>query len=110
MPSAPLRFCLGKRCPARVPHGYCEKCQPTRAEQKAPTDPRYGTQRWRRYSRARLADHPWCALCPELATVTDHIQPVSEAPDRFWDESNHRSLCHACNRTAYVKHQQQIPV
>lgn len=104
--TAPLRVCAAPRCGTLVPSGYCPQHQHLPAEQRQPTDARYGTQRWRRYSRERLAQHPWCALCPELAKVTDHIVPVSEAPDRFWDESNHRSLCHACNRTAHVRHQQ----
>jgi 5-methylcytosine-specific restriction endonuclease McrA len=30
--------------------------------------------------------------------VTDHIQPVKTHPELFWEPSNHRSLCHACNR------------
>lgn len=95
--SAPLRFCAAPRCSARVPRGYCPTHQPTRLETRRPTDPRYGSQQWRRYSRQRLADYPYCVVCDQLAEVTDHIVPVTEAPDRFDDPVNHRSLCRRCN-------------
>ena len=95
---APLRFCARARCGNRVVSGYCPTHQPTRQEQRRPTDPRYGTQQWRRYSLQRLAEHPFCVLCGQLAKVTDHIVPVVDAPHRFDDPTNHRSLCFACNR------------
>lgn len=104
MPTAPLRFCAKPRCPARVPYGYCPAHQPTRAEIHRPLDPRYGTQQWRRYSKQRLAEHPFCVLCPAMAEVTDHIVPVDKAPERFFDESNHRSLCKRCNGREAGRH------
>lgn len=91
---------MGSGCSVRVKSGYCAACQPPRLALRAPTDPRYGTQRWRRYSKQRLAEHPFCELCGLLAQVTDHKRPVIEAPELFWDDANHRSLCHSCNRTA----------
>jgi hypothetical protein len=102
----PLRVCAFPRCPVRVPRGYCAAHQPTRAESRRPTDPRYGTMQWRRYSRQRLSEHPWCERpgCDELATCTHHVEPVSVAPDRFWDESNHISACRRCNRQAEADH------
>lgn len=98
---APLRVCSFSGCYRLVPRGYCEK---HRLNQRQPTDPRYGTNRWRLYSRQRLLEHPWCVLCHSLAQVTDHIVPVTEAPERFFDPDNHRSLCRACNRHAELEH------
>jgi 5-methylcytosine-specific restriction protein A len=56
------------------------------------------TNDWLRYSQARLARFPFCAVCGHLATVTDHIQSARAYPGLFWDESNHQSLCGPCNR------------
>jgi 5-methylcytosine-specific restriction endonuclease McrA len=106
MPDATLRFCRTRTppCPNKLRGtGYCPDCQKAHGAAKRFTlDPRYGTQRWRRYSRNRLAQHPWCAECHTLLMpgdgVTDHIIPVVERPDLFWDEHNHRSLCHGCNK------------
>jgi 5-methylcytosine-specific restriction endonuclease McrA len=110
MANARLRYCLTPHCTTKVEAGFCPTCRPTKAAQRFPTDPRYGTQQWRRYSQQRRHDHPFCALCGVLAAgsdgprqprgVTDHIVPVIEAPDRFWDETNHRTLCTRCNRQA----------
>lgn len=99
MPDAPKRFCSAPRCPNRVVSGRCERHQRTRHEARRPTDPRYGSQRWRYLSLYRLAEHPFCELCGQLGEVTDHIVPVTEAPERFWDETNHRTLCRRCNRS-----------
>ncbi len=57
------------------------------------------TWRWRKYSKRRLQEHPWCVHCEQegiagLAHETDHIEPVSGPDDpRFWDPENHQSLC-----------------
>lgn len=53
---------------------------------------------WRRYSKRRLALHPWCVECvkegkPGLATVTDHIVPHRGDRVLFLDPNNHQSLC-----------------
>jgi len=108
MPMAPLRVCAAPRCPNRVRKGYCAVHQRPRAEIRRPTDPRYGTQAWRVYSRQRLAEHPFCALCGVLAELTDHIVPVVEAPERFDDPTNHRSLCRRCNRNERVRRDREL--
>jgi 5-methylcytosine-specific restriction endonuclease McrA len=107
MDSRPLRVCATPRCGTPVPKGYCLRCRPTHREHSRPTDPRYGTMQWRRYSAQRKQEHPFCERCGLLAAgpdtngrsrgVTDHIVPVVEAPDRFDDPTNHRTLCIACN-------------
>lgn len=112
MPSKPSRLC--PRC-QRVVCGPCAFCRrvaaesPERKEAARQYDERRGTaaergydRRWSAYSRARLAQHPLCASCERMgrlvaAEVTGHIVPSWAAPDRFWDETNHESLCYACN-------------
>jgi 5-methylcytosine-specific restriction endonuclease McrA len=91
-----MPVCLTPGCPNLVPRGRCATCAPHRA--KPATDSRYGSQRWRDYTRNRLAQFPFCHWCGKLARVTDHIEPVAVAPHRFWDESNHVSACWSCNR------------
>jgi 5-methylcytosine-specific restriction protein A len=60
-------------------------------------DKRYDTTRWRWMRREGLKREPFCCECGklgklEVATVRDHIVPVSLGGD-FWSESNHQSLC-----------------
>lgn len=44
-----------------------------------------------------LRRHPHCAACGVTATDVDHVVSVREAPGRRLDETNLRSLCHACH-------------
>ena len=83
-----------------MPYGRCQACRGKQRQVQRSDDRRYHTQRWRKYSRQRLAQHPWCVLCTErtLAAVTDHVKPTWSHPELFWDEANHQSLCVACNR------------
>ena len=58
----------------------------------------YNGERWRRVSRAFLADNPLCAACAKEgrtvpADVTDHILPARWFPERAWDEANFQPLC-----------------
>lgn len=58
-----------------------------------------------RYQKARLgflAKNPLCKLCldrgiTEPATELDHVIPVSENPDGFWDRKNWQGLCRPCH-------------
>jgi 5-methylcytosine-specific restriction enzyme A len=98
MPSAPIGFCPEPGCTERS-HGPCRKCRQKRGELRRLTmDKRYGTQRWRRYSQERIAQHPFCVDCRQLAEVTDHVLPVRTHPHLFWEPSNHASRCQACNK------------
>lgn len=63
------------------------------------------SNRWLRYSKARLRANPFCVRCvreghPSFASVTDHIKPhAGEQDPLFWDQTNHQSLCqHHHNR------------
>ena len=62
---------------------------------------------WSLYSKARLKKHRLCVYCLKEgittpATVTDHIQPMSQGGSE-WDESNHQSLCIAHHNSKTAK-------
>jgi 5-methylcytosine-specific restriction protein A len=91
MPSAPLRYCMG-RCGQAVPRGYCVACQPQRD-----AGVHYGRQ-WGKVRKPYLAEHPFCVECERqgvttLATDVDHIVPHRGQASRFWDVSNYQALC-----------------
>lgn len=49
-----------------------------------------------------LTRFPLCASCHEkglvvLAKELDHIKPVEQDPELFWDESNWQGLCVECH-------------
>jgi 5-methylcytosine-specific restriction endonuclease McrA len=100
----PRQVCRQHGCATLVDRGFCAQHQPARLALRQPTDRRYGTMAWRRYSRQRLAEHPWCARCDQLAELTHHRVPVVEAPERFADPTNHESACRRCNRQAEADH------
>ena len=65
----------------------------------------YDLRRWRRQSRAFLAQHPLCQ-CPRCdegrmrvcaATVVDHRKAHGGDPALFWDQSNWQALAKACH-------------
>ena len=110
MPSAILRFCATPGCPRRVPHGHCAAHRQAKERLRGTRQERGYTNEWLRYSKARLARHPWCVGYPAgihairtLADVTDHILSARQRPDLFWDETNHQSLCGNCNRTKAIE-------
>lgn len=71
-------------------------------------DKRYSSPRWKGYRKTFLKENRLCVLCKEadkitVATVVDHIIPVSKGGD-FWDPDNHQALCKGCNsRKAHKK-------
>lgn len=93
-----MRPCATSGCPVLVGHGHCEVHRRQREQRRGTRTQRGYDNRWLRYSQRRLLSHPFCVVCGRLAEVTDHIIAARRAPDRFWDESNHQSLCGACNR------------
>lgn len=99
MPNPLQRFCPGSpTCPHRVSAQQpCPVHGTVARNSRRPTDPRYGSERWKQYSLRRRADHPFCVDCGRLADVTDHILSVRTHPELFWDESNHASRCTRCN-------------
>ncbi len=61
--------------------------------------------RWRRLSRAYLAEHPLCvgyprdvhAGLPAVAYVTDHVLSVRTHPEQQWAVGNLQPLCRDCH-------------
>lgn len=69
--------------------------------------------RWQRYRISFLSRYPYCGQSPnqereqsfgclhrgvvKAATVIDHITPGADAPNLFWDQANHQSLCRNCH-------------
>lgn len=109
MATAAVPFCPAPGCSVRC-HGLCAV---HRGERQRRIDARRGTRHargytnaWLRYSKRRLAEHPWCVGYPTgvhgsigaLATCTDHIRSAATHPDLFWDPSNHQSMCADCNK------------
>lgn len=104
-----MAICPEPSCPAITPGGPCDQHRKERSrlkeQHRGSARQRGYSSRWDAYSKARLAKHPWCVGFPHgyhgtervLATVTNHIVPVSRSPERFWDEANHESLCTSCN-------------
>ena len=105
-----MKFCPAPGCRVKLQAGRCEIHTSERqkrhdaARRDQAHRAQYRTERWKRYSLRRLAEFPLCVLCEsqgilKLAEVTDHVKPASLYPERFWEASNHQSLCAACNRT-----------
>lgn len=103
MPNAALRFCSTPGCSARVPRGHCKAHRQAQERIRGTRQERGYTDQWVRYSRHRLAQHPWCVGYPTphevatLATVTDHRLNAKDHPELFWAEANHQSLCATCH-------------
>jgi 5-methylcytosine-specific restriction endonuclease McrA len=59
---------------------------------------------WRKVRATHLRSHPFCSHpgCSALAIDVDHIEPISEHPERRLDPTNLRSFCrpHHSQRTA----------
>jgi 5-methylcytosine-specific restriction protein A len=63
------------------------------------------THRWKRFAKSFLAQNPLCLHCEQrnrttLATLVDHIVPVSEAGEadpNFYRNGNHQPLCRRCH-------------
>jgi 5-methylcytosine-specific restriction endonuclease McrA len=109
---APLHPC--GRC-GRLIRESCERCSRTRSAHV-----RGYTKRWQHYRRWWLSVHPCCgdrsdglpltgdsacraaglsnAGTSTRALHVDHIEPVRGADDaRFYDETNHQTLCRRCH-------------
>jgi 5-methylcytosine-specific restriction protein A len=106
-PWSPLKACAAPGCPNRVVKGRCPQHSKQAArledERRGSRHERGYDNRWAKYSKARLQQHPLCAdpfhVHDELgafAECTDHVVPAWAGGD-FWDPENHQSLCKACN-------------
>ncbi|KKK69090.1 hypothetical protein LCGC14_2937510 [marine sediment metagenome] len=103
MPKKPKHYCRELRCPNLADSGesYCLDHQRQRNRdfnKTRPTSAERGYNRaWQVYRAWYLKRHRLCVVCSKegktvIATIVDHIIPVSKGGD-FWDESNHQSMC-----------------
>ena len=56
----------------------------------------YNSTKWRRFSKRNLAKNPFCAICQNIATDSDHIERWQEGGDKF-NPDNIQSLCKKCH-------------
>lgn len=67
-------------------------------EKNRPSSTRRGYDwRWRNYRKSYLRRNPICAVCGSPATIVDHIEDHKGSSAKFWDKSNHQSLCKPCH-------------
>lgn len=50
-----------------------------------------------------MREEPICwlafpGICTKISQTADHVVPVKQRPDLAMVRSNHRGVCHACNR------------
>jgi 5-methylcytosine-specific restriction protein A len=113
-PVAPRKPCRAPGCKELVTGSYCGKHECKKeAEvkvQRIKYDKERGTSasrgysyRWTKYSLQYRKNHPLCVMCEAkgkltLAECVDHIEAVEDKDDpKFWDASNHQSLCNTCH-------------
>lgn len=103
--------CTAPGCPNRsLGRGRCAVHQQQQARLRAQTPEQrfYRTARWRKERIAFLAEHPFCACgCGGLATVVDHIKPLSEGGLDDW--SNYEGMTKDCHnaKTAREMHRRR---
>jgi 5-methylcytosine-specific restriction protein A len=71
-------------------------------EQRGSTVQRGYDSTWRKLRAWFLKQNPLCWFCAQngrvtAASVVDHIEPISMAPDRRLDHANLRSSCKPCH-------------
>lgn len=99
MPVKPASPCSQPGCPARaVTHGRCQAHQRQREQARGSAAARGYDARWRRESKAYLAEHPYCVDCLAegryvLATEVHHTTPHKGNQAVFWDKSKWAGCC-----------------
>lgn len=59
--------------------------------------------RWTRWRRRWLVQHPSCAMCGLAGEEVHHIVPRAEAPERTFDWSNFQTLCRKCHKDIHLR-------
>ena len=87
-----------------VRHGRCleHARQADRERRKQAGHSLYDDKRWRSESKQFRANQN-CADCGRPAECTDHREAHKGNAARFWDRSNWRPLCLACNSRKGIK-------
>mgnify|MGYP001609634601 CR=1 FL=1 len=100
------RPCTTPGCPALVvvPARTCTQHEHRKRSPlpKAPSNPIYGTGRWKAARLAFLRLHPYCVECGQPATIVDHVVPHKGDAGLFWASTNWQPLCvsHHSTKTA----------
>ena len=98
MPNRPLRPCTQAGCPNPVMrYGRCHLHQRERPSAAA----RGYDARWKRLSKAILAEEPRCAGCGRPATLVDHIVPLNDGGTN--ERSNLQPLCARCHNAKTMR-------
>lgn len=95
----PIRLCLEPGCP--YPSKYRGRCASHAASRDRETHPNkaiYNSVKWVFTRRRQLFEEPLCAVCGEIATDVDHINPIA-AGGGIWAPINLQSLCRSCHAT-----------
>jgi 5-methylcytosine-specific restriction enzyme A len=112
-----MRPCPVPGCPELTRGGRCAKHRTEQArawdEERGSSNKRGYTGRWQHYRALWLRKHPLCgdrlnarsgehSRCRSegravAATDVDHIVPHRGDQGRFWDPTNHQSLCRTCH-------------
>ena len=74
----------------------------------SPQDKRYWSYAWRRARIGFLGKHPTCVVCERLATVVDHIHPVTQGGE-FWDRNNWQPMCEPCHNAKSSSERRKRP-
>jgi len=95
-------ICNYPRCRRITTGKYCEEHSYKPPERKAGRDKFLDTAAWRKLSKLKLNETPWCELCmaegkTKPAIDVDHIKSREDHPNLSLDYANLQSLCGACH-------------
>lgn len=58
----------------------------------------YHSREWKRVRGLQLYKHPFCSMCPNPATIADHIVEIEDGGAKL-SLSNLQSFCSSCHNT-----------
>lgn len=90
--------CSYPSCPNLANGRFCEEHKGYEDRNRGSASQRGYDNRWRKYRKSFLEQHPLCVTCERegditVATVVDHIIPHKGDQVLFWDWENHQALC-----------------
>jgi len=101
MPEGAHQECRHPRCSAyAVAEGFCSAHRYYLRERIAGPKGSNLTTHNKRFMwmrRAFMSQHPFCAVCSDVASVLDHITPHRGNRNLFWDQTNWQALCKPCH-------------
>ncbi len=92
-------------------NGYCDSCnekwkakhpRASYADDRPSAYERGYDNRWRKFAKSYLSEHPVCAMCGAPSTCVDHkdipADVMMRSNGRFdYDERHYQALCRECN-------------